>query len=1769
MTDAFVAKAPSVAHALQRAFTLYDDAPFLGTGRTNESGTREYVYTTYKEVGAEATQLACAMSSFLGLPRGAKVGLCAENRPQWLVVDFACVFDAFVSVGLHTSWPQDEIQAIMAETEMEAVVCSYDQAGKFIAAAAARSAASSGAASSSAAAGSLFGLNQMMAASGINSMMGGGVGGTPGLGGADPAAAARQRRRILDSGSEPRAALPKFKYLIVMGYATANAEAAATGEPLFGGVTVPASLQIFDYDLLAGRGLHSAPGHVCCSHTGLSTSVPIEAASGSTTQAPDELTTIMYSSGTSGAPKGIPVSAARWKNDALHGGIGQCTDKVAVSYMPLAHGADRDFDDLLEDMRAVRPRFMLGLSHFWNRVYDSYRADLAARVVPDPHFAAALAAAAPSAALEDVASSAAVHELVDAAVAKTRWGKAHEIRAHAALRAALGGELIFVVTGGAHTSDKVKALMAHVLVPGNEERVHDAYGTTEFPGISVNGALSPDVDVRLVDVPEMGYLASDLPFPRGEILVRAKDPSVMTSGYFKNADATAAALLAYTPGEPQPRLRIIDRRSNVVELYVSGRSVWVPAASLEASTYAATPGVARLALCADRNADRLVAVVVPTAAVAALAPDLARKTILAELEAAGSAANLPLEHIPADVVLDTEPWSVANGMLSALGKVRRGAVGARHKEALDRIYATLETLSEDTRLQARQERAQWRASGGGAVVASPAPAAAPVCTGDVCVLPPGATGGSGSSGGTLVLAMADALASQSSGEPPSQCEDPHGLDAMNAALAVLRNAASVIADRTPKWNAAAVAKLEAASAALKSTERATRADVARALASFAPYASESLVPTLRKLAIQASVAFDDASPAASASAGLARVNGALVARKLAICVATFKVKVAKQLSVPEKEERWREFRAACAALVEAGKCYGFEVPFWLTSFPGWIFPPDDGAGADGGGSPGSAPRPSRAPAMVFGSASVWCTGCGLLVEETINDWGTFRAVSLDSEANYCAYCWKLLPALADGLDAPGVEASVRSEFLAHVYPDSGAAFAFDAAHPAHLRHKVFPASLDGVTPADVLTAAAEVFSTRLALGVPDPSKLQSAPALAPLTRQLRDAGLLVEHDSYLWLTYKVMYELAAGLAEVLGGMGVLGQFVGISGPNAFEVALLDMACALSGAGSFGIHTTYTCSEASAVLANASPVVVGCAKQVVASSAVTELAGWSLEALEASALGSVQHVIVLDADGDEELPAFGPKVAVQRLATLLTPTVEALARGEGRGVDGFKDVLPEPRLCRGVASGHEHIFTLLYTSGSSGAPKGVMVTPQSFVNDLSEPSSSWPLITVSYIPLSHSSDRMKMWEFVAKGGRVGFAHYGASNWREHETAKKDKMLVPSGRTTNNVEALFELVAALKPSAMACPPRIWAGLHAVWVAIGSAAGSRDAADLHIQSLFGPRIAFLATGGAPTAPHLVEWVKSVFPAISFVDSYGTTETGGITSNGYVLTSKGVEVKLDPLPELFPDAPVGSVGELLVRTPNLNLGYYGVGEFGSGWYATGDVAQYDSIRGTYTIVERVSALRKSGPALVALNGLETLYTNVDGVDDVFIEFSDSGKLVAFVTPSEAAAAADPATAGVLRRGFRDAALAAGLGDEHVPASVVVVDYPFDRASGLLGGSLKKNRSRFRERFAGFLDGDGDGSASESVAQPSEILPDANASVSVTVEPAGDDAAASAPAKVALGTGSSGTADAVPSTTAAGESDALWTSYALPAVAGVGLVATGALLAVLIMRRK
>ena len=71
---------------------------------SQESDTAQattYTWQTYGVALSQAAALATALKATLQLPQRACIGILAPNCPEWLLADFACTFNDFLSVGMH------------------------------------------------------------------------------------------------------------------------------------------------------------------------------------------------------------------------------------------------------------------------------------------------------------------------------------------------------------------------------------------------------------------------------------------------------------------------------------------------------------------------------------------------------------------------------------------------------------------------------------------------------------------------------------------------------------------------------------------------------------------------------------------------------------------------------------------------------------------------------------------------------------------------------------------------------------------------------------------------------------------------------------------------------------------------------------------------------------------------------------------------------------------------------------------------------------------------------------------------------------------------------------------------------------------------------------------------------------------------------------------------------------------------------------------------------------------------------------------------------------------------------------------------------------------------------------------------------------------------------------------------------------------------------------------------------------------------------------
>ena len=108
----------TLAELAQRSFVAFPTRPCLG----HKSG-KEYEFLTYEAVAQRARHLAAAWQE-MGLTRGERVAILAENAPEWAIADFACQLLGAISVPLFSTLPAVQVQGILRDCGAKFIVVS-------------------------------------------------------------------------------------------------------------------------------------------------------------------------------------------------------------------------------------------------------------------------------------------------------------------------------------------------------------------------------------------------------------------------------------------------------------------------------------------------------------------------------------------------------------------------------------------------------------------------------------------------------------------------------------------------------------------------------------------------------------------------------------------------------------------------------------------------------------------------------------------------------------------------------------------------------------------------------------------------------------------------------------------------------------------------------------------------------------------------------------------------------------------------------------------------------------------------------------------------------------------------------------------------------------------------------------------------------------------------------------------------------------------------------------------------------------------------------------------------------------------------------------------------------------------------------------------------------------------------------------------------------------------------------------------------------------
>ncbi|MGW5377793.1 carboxylic acid reductase [Nocardia sp. NPDC003999] len=383
----------------------------------------------------------------------------------------------------------------------------------------------------------------------------------------------------------------------------------------------------------------------------------------------DPLALLIYTSGSTGTPKGAMYSqrlvARGWVNRP---------DVAAINfnYMPMSHVAGRgsltgvlarggtayfaaesDMSTLFDDIALARPTELFFVPRVCDMVFQRYQSEVDRRYGPG---------------VDRVALEAEV---------KT------ELREHF-----LGGRLVMAICGSAPVSAEMKSFVESVL----DLELHDGYGSTEAGGVVVideRVQRPPVLDYKLVDVPELGYFRTDKPHPRGELLLKS---STLISGYYKRPEVTAEVFDSdgfYKTGDivaelGPDHLVYVDRRNNVLKL---SQGEFVAVSRLE-SVYATSPLIRQIFVYGSSERAYLLAVIVPTEDVLAWGdPEKMRTALSDSLRQLAKDAELQSYEVPREFLIEPEPFTTANGLLSGIGKLLRPKLKEHYEPRLQELYA--------------------------------------------------------------------------------------------------------------------------------------------------------------------------------------------------------------------------------------------------------------------------------------------------------------------------------------------------------------------------------------------------------------------------------------------------------------------------------------------------------------------------------------------------------------------------------------------------------------------------------------------------------------------------------------------------------------------------------------------------------------------------------------------------------------------------------------------------------------------------------------------------------------------------------------------------------------------------------------------------------------------------------------------------------------------------------------------------------------------------
>ena len=566
--------------------------------------------------------------------------------------------------------------------------------------------------------------------------------------------------------------------------------------------------------------------------------------------------------------------------------------------------------------------------------------------------------------------------------------------------------------------------------------------------------------------------------------------------------------------------------------------------------------------------------------------------------------------------------------------------------------------------------------------------------------------------------------------------------------------------------------------------------------------------------------------------------------------------------------------------------------------------------------------------------------------------------------------------------------------------------------------------------------------------------------------------------SYEWITYQEVFDRSRRFGCGLVANGIKPkQFIGVFSRNCPEYVVMQQACCMFSMVPVTLYDTLGEDGILHILNEAELEVVVC--------------GADKLPLLFSLANQTKHlrriIKIGDVTKDEHAKAESMNIK-------LVPMDQVLSDGEKNPCDAM---LPTP----------DDLFIICYTSGTTGKPKGVMLThrnmaaqlagmiPQMADHDPMGPHS----LHMCYLPLAHMMEQTTHALIWVHGAAMGFSRGDPKLLLEDLQALKPTVFPTVPRILNRVydrvlngvnqsgfvkRFLFNTGLSWKTSYLQ-QGIITQNTFWDWLVFSK-----------IRAFLGGRVSLIVTGSAPVSAEVLAFWRCVF-GCALIEGYGQSEvvagsnltTAGDTRGGNVgppLAS--VAIKLVGIPEMNYLAENGE-GEVCFSGPSVFKGYLKNEEKTretideDGWVHSGDIGRWNP-DGTLSIIDRKKHIFKLAQGeYLAPERIETICMRAPMVGQIFVD-GDSLQpwCVAVVVPDEDVLPRwarqnglssdmvelcrdEKAVKAVLEQ-VEQACKEGGLKSFEIPKAVLLHPEQFTPENGLVTPTLKKKRPQIRAHF-------------------------------------------------------------------------------------------------------